>query len=91
MGSNDSMGYTVYVCVVVSSFRGNIFKNKHRNLTLWLIFIGVILGASLVFLCRVTGFFFFFIPLHRSSNEQVILYQESLIIKITKLGIKFKT
>lgn len=59
MGSNDSMGYTVYVCVVVSSFRGNIFKNKHRNLILWLIFIGVILGASLVFLCRVTGFFFF--------------------------------
>lgn len=90
MGSNDSMGYTVYVCVVVSSFRGNIFKNKHRNLILWLIFIGVILGASLVFLCRVTGIFFF-IPLHRSSNEQVILYQESLIIKITKLGIKFKT
>ena len=58
LASNGSMGYSVYVYVVVSSFRGNIFKNKQRNLILWLIFISVILGTSLLFLCSVTGISF---------------------------------
>ena len=58
LASNGSMGYTVYIYAVVSSFQGNIFKNKQRNLILWLIFIGVILGTSLVFLCRIKGISF---------------------------------